>query len=217
MRLVQETQQGCFVLSFSERGDQLSQWRAYCQGGSGYAFGFDQSNDLFVSAKHHAFNLVRCEYRPLKQRQLCSYLVESFMEGRVKNWVSEEDLRIRTENFFTRYQWNLALTLAMSALKHEGFQEEQEWRLVSQYPEDALYGVSFRSGRFGITPYFTLPLLPTGGRRLHGSEGKVVSVDEIKIGPTPNGSASRSALELMLSKHNVTCNSVQLSQTPLRQ
>jgi hypothetical protein len=28
--LVAKNQRGCFVLSFSESGDQLSQWRAYC-------------------------------------------------------------------------------------------------------------------------------------------------------------------------------------------
>jgi hypothetical protein len=40
--------------------------------------------------------------------------------------------------FFERYRWNLALALVMSALKHSGFEEEKEWRLVSQYPDEAL-------------------------------------------------------------------------------
>jgi hypothetical protein len=45
---VAETQKGCFVSSFSERGDQLSQWRAYCPGGKGYSLGFRQNNALFL-------------------------------------------------------------------------------------------------------------------------------------------------------------------------
>jgi hypothetical protein len=78
-RLVSKTQKGCFVLSFSERGDQLSQWRAYCPGGNGYALGFGQQNALFSSAKEHSFNLIRCEYDRREQRKLCRYLVESFI------------------------------------------------------------------------------------------------------------------------------------------
>lgn len=73
-QLIAKTQEQCFVLSFSEAGDQLSQWRAYCPGGSGYALGFAQTNRLFASARQHSFNLIRCEYSPDKQRKLCKYL-----------------------------------------------------------------------------------------------------------------------------------------------
>ena len=86
----------------------------------------------------------------------------------------------------------------MSALKHKGFEEEKEWRLVSQYPEEALYGVSFRSGRFGITPYFELP------------------IDEIIIGPTSNRTVSRAALDILLSKSEMVVGRIKISNTPLR-
>src|SRR5260370_10550976 len=61
-RLVEQTQRLCYVLSFSEMGDQLSQWRAYSPAGNGYALGFEQTNALFLSARENSFNLVRCEY-----------------------------------------------------------------------------------------------------------------------------------------------------------
>ncbi|MGD0156851.1 MAG: DUF2971 domain-containing protein [Terracidiphilus sp.] len=209
-RLVSDTQRGCFVLSFSERGDQLSQWRAYCPSGNGYALGFGQQNALFSSAKQHSFNLVRCEYDHREQQKLCQYLVESFMEGMASRQnslgqASTVESRVRT--FFQRYQWNLALALVMSALKHSGFEEEREWRLVSQYPEDALYGVSFRPGRFGVTPYFELPMATGDTPR---------QIDEIIIGPTSNRAASRPALSLLLSKSDTTVGRIRVSHTPLR-
>jgi hypothetical protein len=95
----------------------------------------------------------------------------------------------------------------MSALKHTGFEEEKEWRLVSQYPSDALYGMSFRPGRFGITPYFELPLDLNKCPRV---------IDEIVIGPTSNRTASREALEVLLLKTNTTADLIKLSRTPLR-
>jgi hypothetical protein len=95
----------------------------------------------------------------------------------------------------------------MSALKHKGFEEEKEWRLVSQYPEEALYGVSFRSGRFGITPYFELPMAKGDGPR---------QIDEIIIGPTSNRTVSRAALDILLSKSEMVVGRIKISNTPLR-
>jgi hypothetical protein len=210
-RLVAETQKTCFVLSFSEMGDQLSQWRAYCPGGNGYALGFKQSNALFASAQHHHFNLVRCEYDLREQKKLCHYLVQSFRDGMITKqswWPSDKDVPSRVRAFFTRYQWNLALALVMSALKHRGFEEEQEWRLVSQYPDEALHGVAFRPGRFGVTPYFELPL------KLKEDDPR--QIDEIVIGPTPNRPASRAALDVLLSKCDIAVSSIKVSHTPLR-
>jgi hypothetical protein len=109
--LVAHTRRGYFVLSFSEWGDLLSQWRAYCPGGYGYSLGFAQNNRLFTSAKDHHFNLIRCEYEPAKQRKLCTYLVDAFEEGMVGSWHPEGDVAERIKGFLARYQWNLALAL----------------------------------------------------------------------------------------------------------
>ena len=210
-RLVAETQKTCYVLSFSEMGDQLSQWRAYCPGGNGYALGFNQSNALFASAKQHRFNLVRCEYDLREQKKLSRFLVQSFREGMITKqnwWPSDKDVPSRVRAFFTRYQWNLALALVMSALKHRGFEEEREWRLVSQYPDEALYGVAFRPGRFGVTPHFELPLA------MNGDDPR--QIDEIVIGPTPNRLAARAALDVLLAKCDIMVSSIEVSHTPLR-
>jgi hypothetical protein len=208
-RLVAEVQKRCFVLSFSERGDQLSQWRAYCPGGNGYSLGFDQSNDLFASAQQHSFNLIRCEYDPHKQRRLCKYLIETFVEEAQKaaDAPEESGLPERLKLFFGRYEWSYALAMVTSSLKHHGFNEEKEWRLVSQYPGDALYGVAFRSGRFGVTPYFELPLqMNNGVRRL----------EEVIIGPTANRAAAKAALTILLEKYDTEATSIKVSGTPLR-
>lgn len=209
-KLVAKTQKACFVLSFSELGDQLSQWRAYSPGGNGCALGFEQGNALFASARQHSFNLIRCEYDPQKQRKLCRYLVQSFIEGMVtrQSWWHGKNAVSNVRAFFERYQWNLALALVMSALKHRGFEEGKEWRLVSQYPDEALYGVSFRPGRFGVTPYFELPLDSKKGPR---------RIEEIIIGPTSNRAAARAAVELLLSKNDTQAGRIRLSDTPLRQ
>jgi hypothetical protein len=209
--LVASTQKGYFVLSFSEQGDQLSQWRAYSAGGAGYALGFKQNNALFSSATQHSFNLIRCEYDPTKQQELCRYLVDSFIEGMVthQSLHQENDMASRLKGFRELYHWNLALALAMSALKHQGFEEEKEWRLVSQYPDEIQNGVSFRPGRFGLTPYFELPICL--------KKEDPCKIDEITIGPSSNRTAARTALDLLLSRTETEVGHIRISCTPLRQ
>jgi hypothetical protein len=142
--LVSDTQRECFVLSFSESADQLSQWRAYCPGGNGYALGFEQKNALFASAQQHTFNLIRCEYNHREQRKLCRYLVESFMEGMASRRESlgrESTPGSRVREFVKRYQWNLALALVMSGLKHSEFDEEKACRPQTFSTLPALRGI----------------------------------------------------------------------------
>jgi hypothetical protein len=208
-KLVAQAKRGCFVASFSESRDQLSQWRAYCPGGNGYSLGFGAQNPLFASAEQHRFNLVRCEYDRSRQRELCQYLVQTFIDGMVSNGtrLPREDTASRIRAFVKRYNWGLALALVVSAVKHPGFEEEKEWRLVSQYPDEALYGVSFRPGRFGVTPFFELPT---------GTKDSPSLIDEITIGPTLNQRAARAALDLLFSKSGTPIGSIKLSNTPLR-
>lgn len=208
-RLVEQTQRGCYVVSFSESRDQLSQWRAYCPGGNGYSLGFGAQNPLFASATQHSLNLIRCQYSSDRQRELSKYLVQTFIEGMVSNktWSTGKDTPSRIRAFFERYQWGLAVALVVSAVKHPGFEEEKEWRLVSQYPDDALYGVSFRPGRFGVTPFFELPT---------GTKDEPSIIDEIIIGPTSSKQATRAALNLLFSKNKTQVRSIKFSNIPLR-
>jgi hypothetical protein len=57
--LIKQMQEPRFILSFSQHRDRLSQWRAYCTGGDGYALGFSAENPIFESAQQKSFNRKR--------------------------------------------------------------------------------------------------------------------------------------------------------------
>ena len=57
-----------YVTSFSEHKDVLSQWRAYCRDGNGYAIGFKPAS--LVQLKNSECYLVQCVYDPEKQKNL---------------------------------------------------------------------------------------------------------------------------------------------------
>ncbi len=206
-----EAQETTFIASFSDDGDRLSQWRAYCPGGHGYALGFSQGNAVFNSFLHQSFSLVGCEYRLSSQTKLVKELIGSSTRSprnlpRALNQANLADEKLRI--FFSNYEWSLDLAILAASFKHKGFEEEGEWRLVSQRPEDLIQRLCYRPGRFGIVPFYRLLLDP----RKTG-----VTIDQLVIGPTANRKASLSALKRLLSTCEIKVTKIDVSATPLRQ
>ncbi len=177
-----------FVVSFSERDDTLSQWRAY-GGESGYSLGWDfdalkaQANQ---NQKPYQWLLAKCIYDQEAQRKamtgiLMHHLEQCFCPDGMLHCLL--DLR---PDLTEEMQFN-AVILAMRSVirryaatfKHKGFQEENEWRLISPWPlkfDDAMIenllealpaihpkvyqaqGIKYRPGRSGIVPYVEFSL-----------------------------------------------------------
>jgi hypothetical protein len=65
-----------FVLSLTEDGDDLSQWRAYGGMHSGFALGFD-IDKLEILAHEHSFSLERCLYHGPEHGLLAATIVDA--------------------------------------------------------------------------------------------------------------------------------------------
>jgi len=153
-----------FAISLSEDGDVLSQWRAYAADGAGYAVGFDSNSIQGLAPEEWGVSisrLCRVEYRRSTQRRLAEQLIDAAFR-------SVEPLAGRDPA--TVVPWvsmgfaNVLLAFA-SVCKNAGFKEEQEWRLVYTYSQASFESAvpsarpksSFRAGRYGLTPYLTVP------------------------------------------------------------
>lgn len=146
-----------FVCSFSERGDLLSQWRAYSGGSQGYSIGFDFNSPAFKAAlQEQGFTLDRCEYDTNEQGRRVTALISAFLDrpdaaaailtgGRVDNY---------GEMFFQQFVQLAPL------LKHPAFAEEKEWRIVLRPTHDTWAQTRFRAGRQVIIPYINCGLPP---------------------------------------------------------
>jgi len=121
-----------FVISFSEDGDVLSQWRGYCRSG-GYSMDFD-SQKLRQFADEQRFVLVKCTYDRTEQEQLIQNLIlQAIREfphyiptGTVPAVITEEE-RAR---FFSAQWFFPKMQRLASAMKDPAFKEEREWRLI---------------------------------------------------------------------------------------
>jgi hypothetical protein len=175
------------VGSFSANGDSLSQWRAYTLNGIGFSLGFDEAY-LQSLAKRQKYELVECEYDEIRHKRAISVLIDESVE-------TKDDLNLFHE-----------LIRLSPRLKHPKFEEEQEWRIVS---EDMGHGKpEFRAGKSMLIPYSEF--------KLEGEDG-IVRIAEICVGPTPHPQlAMASVTELINRADKLARAKVRLSDVPYR-
>jgi hypothetical protein len=123
-----------YVASFSECGNLLSQWRAYCPSG-GFSIGFDYSKlETIAKAYEGSFGeLVKCIYREDDIQGLISNIFKSNADKLVKRL------------------WEVA-----PRFKHYGFSEEREWRLVLTNMNYKV--IQFRERNNTLIPYWPIAL-----------------------------------------------------------
>jgi hypothetical protein len=189
------------VCSFSAAGDILSQWRAYGGGASGFSIGFSGAFLRAVSEREQ-FWLVPCLYEESQQRDLMRRLLEDILE---------EDAQNRAKGKVTHQPpgGNLTAYLVRYApiLKHSSFAEEREWRIISRPLPCTHERFGYRAGRSMLTPYY---------RILLSGENLVFQVEEIIVGPTPNLTQSRRAVQGLLAKHKLKGTKVRNTAVPYR-
>ncbi len=162
-----------FVFSFTEKGDLLSQWRAYCPE-EGVSIGFSVPkicvNNQYLYIKDgschnsyyvHENYIYKCIYKPQEQRQKMKELFDFLIKR-------NEDLRI-LKSFF----WNMIRTFSYS-FKHKSFKEEKEWRLCCFTSSD--YGQI----KYRVKDSMSIPYLPF----LAVDDKDCSIIRSIKIGPS---------------------------------
>lgn len=169
-----------FVASFSEERDLLSQWLSYGNRLNGYAIGVRRAH--FRSALLNGFSLIRCRYSDIEHSDMISDVIRLLC-------------RMTTED--ENHDARIPLVFAgLSAIKHSGFRQEKEWRLVKTILTaftGASSGMAFREGRGGIVPYIRAELYAQ----------KMFKPDEITIGPNEDIDAAESALEAFLGSQGL--------------
>jgi len=193
-----------YVASFSEDGDSLPQWRAY----GGFALGF--WGDRLVLPER--FTITRCIYSPTKQREVARAIVAEVLERTLNQMPALE-----SHNAKLTVSVGLRLEMHTFALifKHEKFEGEKEWRIVSPvlmdskpaYPIGEEVNLDFRQGKSMLIPYQSIPLKDDkDGFPLH----------EVVVGPNPNKEQSRRSVESLLSSQGLVAAKVRSSDIPYR-
>lgn len=197
-------QQHIFALSFSASRDQLSQWRAYARHG-GYGIAFD--GEALSSIAHvHQCRLVKCIYQDDQKIEIIKEFVCAKM-GEVSCVETDCDvLAVIAANAF--------LEIA-AMMKHQGFSEEREWRMISVGSHRHIGNIQYRSTSKYLVPYVEISL---EGSLTHRSEDhrEYLGLCEVLVGPAPEPELSwRSCMQILLDR-NVYFEQVSPSGTPYR-
>jgi len=185
-----------FVFSFSEVGDSLPQWRAYCSHG-GHSLGFDPEL-VFQLGQKGGWNLLRCVYDIRTQERLFEALVTTAIRGFDSHKAAQASSML--DSLSVRFQFDV-FRLAAS-MKHGAFAEEREWRLI---------GGPFAPGPASC--WYVRGALLVPGHKLRVSDLAFV---EIVTGPHNDQRLACGSIWAFCGAHNVTLNSHTPSHIPYR-
>lgn len=195
-----------YVASFSEKADDISQWRGYVPAGRGVCLGFDST------VLREAAHFVQSPATPAKRfgalgkviyvsdgegpsfdsfiTAACQYL--DIINGEVVRAVAGEGLVNHGTPFY----------------KHLSFKDEAEWRVIlwTRPGYESPLEIDFRAGVSTLVPF----------TRLHFARVAVPFLKEVIVGPTPNMGLSVAAIEGFLQSKGLQAASVIASRVPYR-
>lgn len=127
-----------FICSFSTRGDELGQWRAYADNGRGYAVGFAGKKLESAFASDFDGNAFHITYNDKKLAAMHRRMVEGMFDWISRDCISRWWGRLDRTSMETHMK-ALAIALAQNVIeaalffKHEGYKSEAEYRFRKVY------------------------------------------------------------------------------------
>ena len=191
-----------YIVCFSERENDLSQWRAYGYN-KGFSIGFD-SEEL----DHLAQSIGNTSPLPAIRKvaytdKLQDYILQTNYEQQVLNQLaSGSDSDVLANAFMF-----MAIRSAPS-LKHPSFEAENEWRLQF-FLNKSSNRIKFRDSAMGVTPYMEMSLCEP--------ESKIITcIKEVRVGPQRHPDEALRAAQQLLTRNGLDTVAVKPSTIPLR-
>lgn len=140
-----------YAFCFCKHPDLLSQWRAYATGG-GYAIGFE-TDPLSHALIRQGYSLFPVDYGPGQSLHLCEADLRNLCRALDR---CVDELQTHEEVLLAgAAEWlKIVLVSHVATMKHPGFAEEDEWRILITWPTEMPSVVEFREGRDALIPYY---------------------------------------------------------------
>jgi hypothetical protein len=187
-----------YVCSFSEKKDELSQWRGYCSNDIGFSLGFNVCKMLECTKSEKGI-LLQCQYKESNQREIIETVIETWSTYECsKKLLNQETIKSEDKKKCIHLLFLMLFRIA-PLLKHESFYEEAEWRLVFIDTKQ----MKFRPGKSMIIPYINFDLADN-------------PFDSIYHSPTPHRELAKDSLDRLLETNEFNSCITYNSSVPYR-
>lgn len=192
-----------FITCFSEKRDDLSQWRAYSHSGPGYCIGFETSKlTKLVAEKNLLF--VPCEYDESEQSALLNALIDKTIAEATNSNLSVQ----KSENSVMSLPTIDGFMKLATRFKHHKFSDEKEHRITTKYMGgDPELKRELRLGANLLIPYIEIPFINDPGNLL---------ISEILVGPCPEPELASSSIIELIMQTSIGGTQVANSEIPFR-
>lgn len=212
-----------FVISLSEHGDLLSQWRTYAHDGTGCAIAFDAEcirsragfgefvgldPDKLPKDTSNFYHLLKVVYKIEEKRKIAKEFLRIAHDQYQVLGLSHSDATSENMKVFVLL-CALRLKEFLISFKNEEFSEEREWRIVSSLHRDDS-AIEFRQTNYGIAPYTRTNLSPKD--KIFSSR---LPIKKIVLGPRNLTKSNQKGLSLFLKR--MSCDAhISASQSSYR-
>lgn len=188
----------CFVACFSEKPNDLSQWRGYSGGENGFSLGFD-SESLTEKGKYtQRPRLVKVAYDDGENRIKCRHIIDMlfmmFRRGLEPRSAAQYPPDIWIDALYSMFD-GLALHW-LASMKHPAFGDEAEWRLILDIRGDTDF------------KYLQKSTMMTRHLPIHfpkiDADNRLVPVKEVFVGPSRHPDTSARSVQSLLLHHRYT-------------
>jgi hypothetical protein len=191
-----------YIACFSERENDLSQWRAYGHS-KGFSIGFD-SDELDHLAQYIS------DTSPLPAIRKVAYTDELQDYILQTNYLQQvlTQLASGTDSDALARAFMFMAIRSTPSLKHPAFQAEDEWRLQF-FLDKSSNRVKFRDSAMGVTPYIEMSLCKPGSNI-------ITCIKEVMVGPQRHPDEALRAAQQFLIRNGLSTVVVKPSTIPLR-
>lgn len=176
-----------YTVSLSAKRDSVSEWKAYCPPGGGYAIGFP-TEQLKNVAQEQGFYLAPCVYQHEDQYHLIDEIIDYHLS--VFRATNPADAWRDFAEDFARFG---------PIVKHSSFYHEEEWRLISEPKSMNDPNLGFHPGPRSVVPHYEFQLRSEQYPSLSVMGNWRRSMGVI-VGPTREISSAQLAVQALLLK-----------------
>lgn len=196
-----------YVISFSQNGDHLGQWRAYGDDGKGYAIGIKPyelhhkiQGSIVLAHEEGGLGFIKVSYDVNEQEQIILNIITSAEEIIEQEYQSMKGKERDLFPAFAAKKLSSILWQLTLFYKHPGFKDELEWRVVKKrwgknvmqgINDDATKDVKYRMRGSVKIPYLELNFTSQHDHRL-------LPIEEIFLGPKIKEPSASKKLEQFL-------------------